>query len=217
MKVVRRSSIHRHTVMTVAVICTISSTWWPSIDASAQEAVHPVAIMATSADSTLWSLQRPESTTAPYLTISMTNNGNTIPDSFFRVGAELSNLSAADTMPLGDPAVPAERSERLHSAPLVLLSSAERGAEVPGPMREELIPASPPNQSSHNRYSLLHDGLTNGRFLYENQVNCIPPKSSLADHESFMSKFGQAPGAVVELKTGGLDLPVLLSSAKVWQ
>jgi hypothetical protein len=210
-KVVRRRLLRRRPLLTV-VICTIASVWGPSLHAKAQEVGHPDGMMATSADSTLWSLERSRSATAPYLTLSMADNENPVPGSVFQARAEPSQRSAVDTTPLDGPGASAERSERRQSAPLVLSSSADRG-----PIGEELVPESWLKQSSHNSYSLLHDGLADDSFLYKDQVNYLSAPSVLTDDESSMSEPGQAPSAILELKIGGLDLPVMLSSARGWQ
>jgi hypothetical protein len=179
----------------------------------------------TPAASSLWSLERPGSNTAPYLTIGMTDTQNTTPGSEFRAPSESMNRYVGNTVQQSDADVSAKRPA--HGGSFRLVSSlAEPIGEANGQTnytgglestRSGQSDQSSPNWPNGSPYSLLDNSIATGGFLYAHQTNYPPSKSWSAERESFMQEPGQTPSPVLQFEFGPLHLPVMLSSARVSQ
>jgi hypothetical protein len=210
-----RSSLRR-CIPAIIILCT--SVWWASAYALAQEAA-PAALKMT-AHSTLWSLEGPESNTAPHLVIDMANRGNAPSYSSLRSARdEAASPSPRNTISRSvGPVASVNRAEKGEFDPPVLSSLSEptEGARGlansrAGPTRPRQTIQQSPDLAGAKVYSLLADRAAPGSFPYEYQTNYLPPKQRLAINESFRHEVGQAPRSLFELEFGGWRLPVMLS------
>jgi hypothetical protein len=62
-------------------------------------------------------------------------------------------------------------------------------------------------------YSLLHEGSASGFFLYGDQMSHFLATQSLANRESSTHEVKDAPLPLVQLKFGGLEIPIRLADA----
>jgi len=192
-----------------------------SSSVAAQE-MTPLA-SRTPATSGLWSLERPGSNTAPYLTISMTDTQNITPGRELRALTESMNRSIGNTLRQSDADVSATR--RVHVSAVRLVSSlveptTETDSQTSysdglGSLRPEQTDQSSYSWSNGSHYSLLDNSVATGGFLYAHQTNCPPSKFDAAERESFMQEPGQAPSPLLQFEFGPLQLPVMLSTLNV--
>jgi hypothetical protein len=215
-----RKVLHRPGILAITILCT--SAWWMSVDTFAQEAVPAALNMA--AHSSLWSLEGPVPSAAPYLMIGMAEGG--YPRSYGPLPFprdEASNHSSRDTISRpGGPMTFENRDKNDESGPLLLSSLLVPIAGARGPTdfpaqatMHRLTIQSSPHQTGAKVYSVLDDGAAPRAFLYGYQLSYLAPKQRLADNQPFTHEVGQASHPLLQLEFDSWSLPMMLSGAAV--
>jgi hypothetical protein len=217
-KILRKPSLYRW-ILTIIILCT--SVWWAPGETLAQGVS---AALGGTAHSTLWSLEGPGSSNAPYLVIGMEDREDTPSYGSLSIAKDqTTNPSVGNTITRQrSPVASTKRTENIESGPLVLsnlLDSPAGGLGLTN-FRAELVGARrtvqrSPDLADAKVYRLLDDRSAPGSSLYVYQANYSLSKQRLAKNESFAHEFVQAPRPLFELKFGGWRLPLRLSGTAV--